>query len=57
MKRCTRCPSIYYYSMAHQKMHWKKLKSLCNYLAKLEKMEGSLLSRVSELVDLLYLLR
>ena len=46
MKRCTRCPSI-----------WKKLKSLCNYLAKLEKMEGSLWSRVSELVELLYLLR
>jgi len=33
MKRCTRCQSMYYCSSAHQKMHWKKHKTLCNYLA------------------------
>jgi len=33
MKKCTRCQSMYYCGAQHQKVHWKKHKNLCNYLA------------------------
>ena len=33
MKRCTRCQAMYYCCQEHQKAHWKKHKTLCNYLS------------------------
>ena len=40
MKRCTRCQAIYYCGPVHQKAHWKKHKTLCNYISSAADMGG-----------------